>query len=370
MDRTVLIVAASGRALAASARRGGFTPLVVDFFGDQDMVAIARAHRRLKSGCMAGMQPDEVLDALAALAQGARPAGVVCGTGFEDRPGLLAEIARRFRLIGNGPNIVARVKDPIALAELCRDCGIHHPATSLAPPADATGWLAKRRGGAGGRHVTVGLGRGRGEAVYFQRRVDGTPVSALFLANGDRAMVLGFSSQWSAATPHHPFRYGGAATPAALEPSTAVALAAAVQRLIGAVSLVGLNSVDFLVARERFWLIEINPRPGATLDIFAPERGSLFALHVDACRGAFPAHAPACAGARASAIVYAKHDIPLMPAVDWPDWTADRPPVGTSIRAGGPLCTVLSAAPTAGAARELVVRRIGTVLSWMAERAA
>ncbi|MGA6998581.1 MAG: tetrahydromethanopterin C1 transfer protein, partial [Pseudolabrys sp.] len=35
-DKPVLIAAASGRALAAGARRAGYVPLVVDGFGDQD----------------------------------------------------------------------------------------------------------------------------------------------------------------------------------------------------------------------------------------------------------------------------------------------------------------------------------------------
>ena len=52
--------------------------------------------------------------------------------------------------------------------------------------------------------------------------------------------------------------------------------------------LAGLNSVDFLVADDAVWLLEINPRPGATLDIFEPDGGSLFALHVQACGGVLP----------------------------------------------------------------------------------
>src|SRR5262245_36443566 len=116
MDRTdVLIVAASGRALAASARRGGFNPLVADFFADQDTVAVAHACRRLDSGWRNGMQAREVLDALTALAAGRHPVGIVCGTGFEDRTALLAQIAERWPLIGNAPAVVARVKDPLAL---------------------------------------------------------------------------------------------------------------------------------------------------------------------------------------------------------------------------------------------------------------
>src|SRR5439155_1009047 len=94
----VLIAAAAGRALAASARRGGYAPLVADFFGDRDTVAAARAHVRLDDGLRRGMTADALLAALAMLAAKERPQGVVCGTGFEDRPALLARIAERWPL--------------------------------------------------------------------------------------------------------------------------------------------------------------------------------------------------------------------------------------------------------------------------------
>ena len=109
MDRmtTVLIAAASGRALAASARRGGYAPLVADFFGDQDTAALAQAHIRLDQGLARGMSG--VLAALESLAMQQAPAGIVCGTGFEDRPALLGDIAQRWTLFGNSPDVVARV---------------------------------------------------------------------------------------------------------------------------------------------------------------------------------------------------------------------------------------------------------------------
>ena len=371
MDRTaVLIAAATGRALAASARRGGFTPLVADWFADQDLIAVAHSHRRLKSGLAAGMRPHEVLGALASLASGRRPVGVVCGTGFEDRPGLLAEIARRWTLIGNGAELVARVKDPKALAALCRDCGIPHPTTCLDRPADPNGWLMKRRGGAGGRHVNGEFGRGRRAGRYFQRRVAGTPVSASLLANGHRAIVLGFSAQWPSPTPHQPFRYGGAVAPANLAPQIEERLNEAIRRLVAALPLVGLNSVDFLVDEDAYWLLEINPRPGATFDILEPAEGSLFLLHVDACRGALPELAPARKAAKAAAIVYAENDIPFAPPCHWPEWTADRPAVGMAIAAGEPLCTVTAVAATAGQAKRLVARRGEAILSRLGQRAA
>ena len=360
----VLIAAASGRALAQSARHGGYLPLVADFFADQDTAALAHDHVLIDGGLARGMDEDGLLAAFAALARSRRPIGAVCGTGFEDRPELLARIGERWRLLGNDPQIVGRVKDPRAFATLCRDCAIPHPETVPSLPLEAAGWLAKRKGGAGGSHIARAVGQSTAnDEFYFQRTTPGVPVSALFLADGRRAMTLGFSTQWASPTTRRPFRYGGAVRPAALAPALASALAAAVDRLLQAIPLVGLNSADFLVHGDEFRLLEINPRPGATLDVFEPVEGSLFALHVAACEGKLDFAPPRFAGARAAAIVYAERDIAAVPAVRWPDWAADRPHSGTAIKAGEPLCSVKAAAATAAAARAGVDERLAVVLA-------
>jgi predicted ATP-grasp superfamily ATP-dependent carboligase len=365
----VLIAAASGRALAQSARRAGYLPLVADFFADQDAAALAHAVVRIEHGLARGMDEDRLLAACETLARSRQPIGVVYGTGFEDRPQLLARLGERWRLVGNDPQTVARVKDPHAFAALCRDCDIPHPDTIPSPPREPGGWLAKRKGGAGGSHIaSVTAQASANDQFYFQRAAPGMPVSALFLADGRRAMVLGFSTQWASPTARRRFRYGGAVRPAALAPGAADALAAALQRLMQAIPLVGLNSADFLVDGDEFRLLEINPRPGATLDVFEPAEGSLFALHVAACEGQLTSTLPRFDGACAAAIVYAERDIAAAPAMQWPDWTADRPQPGTAIKAGEPLCTVKAAAATAAAAKARVDERLATVLAMVHDR--
>jgi predicted ATP-grasp superfamily ATP-dependent carboligase len=365
----VLIAGASGRALAQSARRGGFLPLVADFFADQDTVALAHDVVRLEHGLARGMEAESLLAAFDLLSRSRQPIGVVCGTGFEDRPQLLARIAERWRLLGNDPQIVARVKDPRAFAALCHDCDIPHPDTILLPPVDPTGWLAKRKGGAGGVHiVSAGVEKRTDGDFYFQRAIPGVPVSALFLADGRRASILGLSTQWASPTARHPFRYGGAVRPAAIAPAIEAALAAAVQRLMHAIPLVGLNSADFLVDGDEFRLLEINPRPGSTVDVFepavgSPAAGSLLALHVAACEGELNGAPPRLDGAFAAATVYAESDIVAAPATQWPDWTADRPFPATAFKAGEPLCTVMAAAATAAAAKACVNERLKLVLA-------
>jgi uncharacterized protein len=367
---TVLIAAASGRALAASARRAGYAPLVTDFFGDEDTIAAAQAHVRIRPHNGRSMDPDELIAAFHALAATHDPSGAVCGTGFEDRPDVLARIAQHWTLIGNSPATVERIKDPTFLAALCRRCGIPHPDTRPDLPNDAAGWLAKRSGGAGGTHIRIVAGeRTAPEAYYFQRRVSGDPVSALVLADGHSAMVLGFSAQWSSPAPEQPFRYGGAVQPAPLTRATAGALTGAVQQLTSLISLVGLNSFDFLVDGREFHLLEINPRPGATLDIFEPRGGaSMFAMHVEACRGILPDTPPTYGRAAASAIVYADRDIPRIPSLSWPGWVGDRPIAGSSISAQSPLCTVFASAATAALARKLVDRRARAILARLRAR--
>src|ERR1043166_9265280 len=197
MDR-VLIAAASGRALAASARRAGYAPFVADVFGDADTLALAAAHARIGGGM--AIDEAELFSALEALDHmgGHPPLGLVWGTGFEDKPELLGLLAQRWRLLGNGAEVVAHLKDPIRLACLCADCGTCHPEVSLVRPGNPAGWLAKRRGGAGGSHIRPRADPAElGTNFYFQRHHPGAPISLLFLADGRRTLPLGFSAQWS-----------------------------------------------------------------------------------------------------------------------------------------------------------------------------
>ena len=368
----VLIAAVSGRALAAAARRAGYVPLVADLFGDVDTRELAAQSIRVPGSLGLGFGRTPLLDALRRLADGRSPAGVVYGSGFEDRPALLAAIARRHRLIGSPPEAIARVKDPFAFAELCRRARIPHPETRRTGGVRGR-WLQKHIGAAGGAHVhpvraavmagPVPATSRRRPQEYFQRHAVGRAVSVLFLADGKRAMVLGFSEQWADPARGRPFRYGGAARPALVPAAQSERMARAVGRLIFGSGVVGLCSADFLLRADGFDLLEINPRPGATLDIFRDSEGRLFQLHLDACRGRLPETAPIFAGAAAASVVYAPTRSRLPAGFAWPDWTADHQPSNAEVPAGAPLCTVLAEAQTACLARRLAGERAAELLA-------
>jgi len=368
--RTYLIVAASGRALAASARRAGFDCRVLDLFADSDLDALGVPHAKVARGRPGGFDADDLLARARELAppHGDPPFGLVYGSGFEDRPELLARLAEGRELFGNPPETLARSKDPFALARLADGLGLKHPEVRREAPRDHGPWLAKRIGGAGGIHIRDAKDAAAvSGARYFQRFVEGMPVSALVLGDGEKAEILGFSEQWAAAgSLSQPFRFGGAAAPAALARDLAGRLAQGGAAIARALGLLGLASVDFIADASDFHVIEVNPRPGASLDAFERSGApSLFALHVAACRGKLTrAPLKTGPGAAASAILYAEETLDIAADFPWPPWTADRPRGRMRIAPGEPICTVFAEAEAgedgAGAAqlaREIALGR-------------
>jgi predicted ATP-grasp superfamily ATP-dependent carboligase len=370
---SLLVVAVSGRALAASARRAGCVPLVADFFADADTRQIAHACCKLDD-LKHGFQWNALEPALEALAEAAPSPllGVVYGAGFEDRTALLAKISERWPLLGNGPSAVVRVKAPETFfAELGR-LGIPHPRTVMDPPAEAGGWLAKRQGGAGGSHIVkshvvgnhAAVRRKAGGRLYFQEKVEGRPVSALFVSSGTAALVLGFSEQWAAPSPGSKWRYGGAARPAELSQDLESRLTESVERVAQGFDLKGLGSADFLVNGEDFYLLEVNPRPGATLDIFDGGAVPLLRIHLEAVlENRLPTAPLNLPSASAAAIVHATEPITVSQTMIWPDWTADRPESGERIDKDRPICTVWARSRTKVEARRLVEKRIASILA-------
>lgn len=356
---TVLIAALSGRGLAASARRAGFLPLVADAFGDSDTAEIATGARCVADAARIGFRAKPAFAALAELEAAAPspPIGLILGSGFEDRPKLIAALARRYRLVGNCAATIARAKNPASFFPLLDTLGIHHPATQLAPPSNADGWLSKRVGGSGGTHVIDAAAADRSPRRYYQRRIDGVPHSVLAVATKSAVHIVGISRQWPVGQGPRPCRYGGAVGPVSLPTAVEASMRGTAKAVCAALGLVGLVAFDFIVTGDAPSLIEVNPRPGATLDVFDDADGALFRAHLDACSGTAPRLA-ARAGARAAAILYADPGSVTIGAVRWPDWTADRPRPGTRVPRHRPIATVFAAADTAETAFESCRRRL------------
>jgi uncharacterized protein len=363
----VIVVAYSARALASSAKRAGFAPLSIDVFGDDDTKEMSFASVKLDGGLSDGLAPEATVNVVEALVRAHDPIGLVYGAGFEHQPETIAAIARVTRVFGNEAETLKRAKDPLTLSHACEANGVRHPSIALTPPDEPNLWIVKKQGGAGGAHIVAARDMSRiSSDGYFQRRVAGKSISALFLASEKKTEIIGFSMQWTAPTPTSPFRYGGAAGPVDINPAQAGEISRSVAAISSDFSLVGLNSADFLVSDDRVWLIEINPRPGATLDVFESNEGALFLGHMAACEGRL-AGAPANLEFKAAETVYAPHDIAVCEGLNWPDWAVDRSPSGTRFSAGDPVCTVLASGATVDLARACASERAQNIIALVEE---
>ncbi|MCQ8783169.1 ATP-grasp domain-containing protein [Mangrovibrevibacter kandeliae] len=345
--RDVVIATFSGRALAAAARRAGYRPYVADLFADNDLRDLADGFETVHGDFVSGFDGDELLDALDRLAARCAPRGVLCGPGFEDRPELLEAIAARWPLLGNGAAVVRALKDPMRFAALCAAAGIRHPETRLDPPPGDDGWLSKRVGAAGGLHIGAPSTRPHAADRYYQRFIEGERVSALFAAGRGAAVTLAFSRQWLGPTEALPFRYGGACGPVHPGADAEAGMTRAVSAVAAALpDLVGLGSADFLLGTEGPVLLEINPRPGASLEVFDGTACPLFAIHLDACEGRLPPAAPHFPSAKALGYAYLDRDEAVIARDTWPDWVSDRPARGTILHRDAPICTLTAEAAT------------------------
>ena len=363
MADAVLIAAQAGRALAEAARRAGLRPYVADLFGDADTLAVAEAYRPLPGRFGTAPLAAETLaavDDLAAAAGGS--IGLVLGSGFEDAPGLVADLARRHRLLAASAGTIADLKDPAAFAALCARLDVPHPAISMDPPDEPSRWLLKRIGGSGGSHIRAATRSAPPRGHYLQARVPGRAYALNVLADGRTIRILAVTEQWCAPSPIRPFRYAGALVRAAAEPpalpsAIVAAIADAAARIVTATGLRGLASADVLVDGSDWWLMEINPRPGATLDILDRRAVPLLQAHIAACLGAMPELGAPPVGAAAAQICYADRELAPVPDHDWPDCVRDRPRPGSVVRRDAPLCTVLAEGADRAEALDLLESR-------------
>lgn len=302
-----------------------------------------------------------------------RFAGFVYGSGFEAQPELLATIAAKLPLIGNSADIVAAVKTPASFFAALQQLNIKHPDVSDSLPENySNDYLIKFAGGSGGAHIRLantqhGLQAGK---YYYQKKIDGLPVSLLFLANKHDIEIVGFNEQWLSPTADAPYRYGGAVSHVLLPYHINALLADAARKLTRNFGLLGLNSLDAIVDAEnsQVSVLEINPRLSATVDLYSAEKQNLLEQHIRACSGNHDLNQNKASQfdlqCKAHAIVYAAEEIELGASFLWPDWVADIPLLNQQtmkIQATQPVCTVLAYADSAEAAKKLAQSRVEIV---------
>lgn len=344
----VLIVGVSTRALAESASRAGHACVSVDAFGDLDQKALVQN---------VGLTRDlgRPYSAMAAVAVGRRWAATSAAYvgNLENHPAAVRRLARGRRLLGNTPATLLRVRDPMALAETVRRAGGHAPLTLLPSQAREASttvrWLRKPRCGGGGSGVrawTPGTPLRRHEVI--QQRVEGVLGSAAFVADGRRAFLMGISRGLAGdpAFGARGYRYCGSLYPFCVEPRLRERLGAIADAATTTFGLVGLNGIDFVLSGGEPFVLEINPRYSASMELLERACGiNAFEAHLTACGGSLP-RTPLATPREVwgKAVVYAQRDVTVGDSARWlaRDDIRDVPSPGDRVRRGQPLCTVFA----------------------------
>jgi uncharacterized protein len=346
----ILLVSVSARMLAELATREGQDVCAVDRFGDLDLQRLCPSVSIMRDlGGRGGME--EMVEA----AEGIGAESVVYGAGLENRPDLVARLGAGRTLLGCSPETLRRVRDPALLGASLLAAGFAYPRTLSARDAPeradrARRWLRKPIRGGGGRGVREWRGgRPRGD-VIVQERIAGLPCSAAAVADGRSAVLLGVSEQLIGrrALGARGWRWCGNVAPPRLPAREQHALAGAAQaictHLAAAFGLRGVFGVDLVWDGARPWVVEVNPRPVASLETIDAAHGvRSFAAHLEACAGRLPAAGTRPSAAAGKAVLFAADDLRVPDTSDWAErGIRDVPHPGEPIARGRPICTLIA----------------------------
>jgi predicted ATP-grasp superfamily ATP-dependent carboligase len=362
----LLILGVSARAAAFSAIRAGYVTLAADCFQDEDL-AVACQCRRVER-YPAGFE---------AVAAGWPDCPWLYTGGLENHPKLVGRIAARRPLLGNPERVLRQVRDPFELADALRQAGLPCLDVSATPPDDSRGeWLRKPRKSGGGRRIefisrivqkcpvpgaSIGAFNpdwppGR-ERFYYQRYVAGMACSAVFVAARGRAVLLGTTQQLIGAawTGARGFEYAGSLGPLDVSPDELTRWERIGNCLASRFGLCGLFGVDAVMTDGAVWVVEVNPRYTASVEVLELACDvNLLPLHVRACQnGELPGAWSVPPRRRAGkAIVFAEkggrvpaefgHFVKRLNSAQARPVVADIPAVGRGFVRGQPLVTVLA----------------------------
>lgn len=359
---TIGVLGFSARAAAFSVLRAGCVPIAADAFADADL-------RRVASVSKVANYPAGLADWLARQTADRPDLRWLYTGGLENHPKLLARLARCGQLAGIGVQPVRRTRSPLRLAAWLADAGLAMPETQRRPLGLPTNgaWLKKKRRSAGGSGVSPWTGGPTTPGTYYQERVAGIPASAVYVAHRNGAVCYGVTGQLTGAswTGAQGFGYGGSIGPWPIGDRLKEQIERVGDVVAGAAGLRGLFGVDFILARDTAWTLELNPRYTASVEVL--ERSGLppaIELHMSACHGEVVRAPVPKASFHGKAVLYATGDLQidhpfsqrfLSESSDWRTaaW-ADIPAGGTVVAARQPVLTAFAS----GASCEEVEERL------------
>src|SRR5260370_4542101 len=251
MASHLLLLGASIRGAAFSARRANLHPWGADLFLDADLP-------------LAGPSFQRITDYHQFLRIGEQgPPGPWMYTGaLEKRPGLVERITRRRPLWGNSAKVLRQVRSPLAVFQHLSAADIPCPQLGPARRAGPLRWLRKAKAGAGGKGISWWTGQHLSRRHYLQEYIEGDSCAAVYVADQGRASLLGITRQLVGQSWLHagPFQYCGSIGPLVLVTTLERSFLRLGNSLAARFHLQGLFVVDCVICENLPWPVELNTR--------------------------------------------------------------------------------------------------------------
>jgi predicted ATP-grasp superfamily ATP-dependent carboligase len=362
-DAPLIVIAESARLIAESLRRGGFDVIVFDQFGDLDTRACATQFFLIDD-----WSSDALISKIEWLSLDHQPV-VIYGSGIDNDSDLLRQLQRRYQLLGNSVDTVRQVRNPRLFFRMLDDLGIAYPAINFEAPLGRH-WLQKESNLEGGLGIRpahlVSTGTIETETeCYFQQRLQGESFSVLFLADGKNSRIIGLNSQWVVDNNvSQPYLFQGLANRFFLSDQLRSLVVTWISGIVDAAGLQGLNSLDCLNVDGEIVVLEVNPRPSASVALYDQDYAhGLLAEHIKSFTGEAWSDPVGNTQVRGSWVVYAPINLRIDTCLNWPQWVGDRPVPATEFQCGEPVCTVQASADSVDQVKQKLMQRCDMIIN-------
>ena len=331
----ILIVAKSGRMLAQMASRLGYGVVVIDCFSDLDTQQVA-----LECVQVDGLGLDSIKTTFYDLNKRYDLSFAILGSGFECHIASLDYLHQQIKVLGNTVDVFSAIQNKENFFATLSQLDIPYPETSFQPPKAGGAWLTKPLQGEGGLDIRqYNQALEKSPSYYWQHFIDGEAMSVLFAANNSGFKICGFHKQQVVDIDHHNFLFSGIISQPNICDSIKKTVGNWVAKLVDKYSLQGINTLDFMMKEGRCYVLEINARPSASMQLYNDE---LITSHINSCLSRFFDVPADLQDYRAYQIFYAEMDTIIAEGIEYPDWVVDIPLAKSFIFTEMPICSIIA----------------------------
>ena len=349
IEKIILIIATSGRLLAQMVKDVGYSPIVIDCYADQDTQILAIECIKVNSLALKFIKP-----AFSTLQAKYSLKDCLYGSGFDSNLDSLTFIQKNISVIGNSVEVFSIVQNKALFFKILKKNAIPHPVTLFSPPNDPV-FLSKPIQGEGGIGIKQYQPLEKTKDCYWQKKIKGIPLSVLFVANGKQCKILGFHRLLVRGRHTNDYVFSGLIRGLNFSDELKNKISHWVNILVPEFSLKGLNSMDFIWQDEQCFVLEINPRPSASMQLYP---SSIIEAHIDSCLSGELKPAPFIdSDYYAYQIIFAISDCVIKTEMNWPEWVIDIPQAGSIIHTGMPICSIIASKKSEQQLKDLLLLR-------------